>query len=196
MRVRSPRATALSWLLAASLLPACAAPPNREIADAQAALAVARTAGAERYAAKSYEAAAHAYKLANEAVMAGDYRLALNRAIESREQAQNAARESADLHARARDEVQRAMTDVATLQAEAAARAEAAERAGTSRRVVREAHQVMAEVNGDVQEAGAAIAAQDYAGAQPLLEAVKGRLQKVIASLDAARASQTKKPRS
>jgi len=195
MRVRSPRATALSWLLAASLFPACAAPPNREIADAQAALGKARSAGAERYATKTYEAAALAYRLANEAVMAGDYRLALNRAIESREQAQSATRESSDIHARVRDEVQKVMAEVATLQAEAAVRAETADKSGTARRVVREAHQVMAEVSDDVQKASAAMTAQDYAGAQPLLVAVKQRLEKVIASLAAVPASQTKKAR-
>jgi len=72
------------------LVTACAAPPNREIADAQQALAAAKAAGAERYASDTYRAATEAYRLANEAVGTGDYRLALNRALESRAHAQTA----------------------------------------------------------------------------------------------------------
>jgi hypothetical protein len=195
MRLWSPRATALLWLLAASLFSACAAPPNKEIADAQTALAAARAAGAERYAAKTYQAASLAYKLANDAVMAGDYRLALNRALESRDQAQTAARESADEQTRARDEVQRAMTDAFTLLSDALAKVDAAEKSGAPRRAVRDARQALAQMNDDVQKAGAAMKAEDYAGARPLLASVKARLTKTLASLAAATPAQSRKPR-
>jgi hypothetical protein len=193
MRLCSPRATVLICLLAASVFAACAAPPNKEIGDAQAALAAARAAGAERYAPTTYQAAATAYKLANDAVMAGDYRLALNRALESRDQAQTAARESADEQKRARDETERALLDMATLLSEAGSKADEAERARVPRRVVREARQVLAEVNDDVQKAGTAIKAEDYATAQPLLIAVKARLEKIIATLTAAMPVQSRK---
>src|SRR5688572_5406 len=96
MRHWSPCATAAAGCLAMLLVTACAAPPNREIADAQQALAAAKAAGAERYASDTYRAATEAYRLANEAVGTGDYRLALNRALESRDHAQRASRTAED----------------------------------------------------------------------------------------------------
>jgi hypothetical protein len=188
----SQGAAALVWSLAFVVL-ACAAPPNKEIGDAQQALNAARAAGAERFAPKPYEAAAEAYRLANQAVLAGDYRLALNRALESREHAQTAKRESSDIQNRVRDDVQRALADVATLLASAGSRIEDAERAHLPARVIREARQAVAQVNGDVQEASASIKAQDYASAQPLLARVKPHLEKAIASIDAAMPAQSRR---
>ena len=174
---------------------ACAAPPNKEIADAQQALDAARAAGAERYAPKEFASAADAYKQANQAVLAGDYRLALNRALESRDHALTATRESADIQERVRDEVQRALADVATLLAQAGSRIEAAERARVQTRAIREARQAVAQVNGDVQKASASIKAEDYASAQPVLARVKGRLEAAIASLEKAMPAQSQRRR-
>ncbi len=180
---------------AAFVMSACAAPPNKEIADAQQALDTARAAGAERYAPKEFAAAADAYKQANQAVLAGDYRLALNRALESRDHALTATRESADIQERVRVEVQRALADVATLLAQAGSRIEAAERARVQTRAIREARQAVAQVNGDVQKASASIKAEDYASAQPVLARVKGRLEAAIASLDKAMPAQSQRRR-
>ena len=194
---RLERAAAFhAWLVAllvSTLLPACAAPPNREIADAQNALAAARAAGAERHAPDAYGAAADAYRLANEAVMAGDYRLALNHALESRQRAEDAARESDDAQDRARADVQRSMVDVATSLALAGARIVDADRAGAPRQTIRALQEAVAEVNDDVQKAGAAMNAEDYAGAEPLLVSVKSRLDDVLRRLDEAIAAQSKK---
>ena len=181
-------------LLVSTFVSACAAPPNREIADAQEALSTARTAGAERHAPDAYSAAADAYRLANEAVMAGDYRLALNHALESRERAEAAARESADAQARARADVQRSMIDVTMMLAQAAAGIEEAERASVPRKTIRAAQQALAAVNDDVQKAGAAMNSEDYAGAEPLLIGVKSRLQDILTQLDEALAAQSRKP--
>jgi hypothetical protein len=190
---RHPRlGVALVWL-AALVAAACGAPPNRELADAEEALRVARTAGAERYAPETYTAAAEAYRLANEAVLAGDYRLALNHALESRDQAQSAARESADRHARARDDVHRSMVDVAMLLAEAGALIAQAERVGLSRPMVRDAHEAVAQLSDDVQEAGAAVKAESYAQAEPLLIDVTVQLAEIVGALDAALAAQSQK---
>jgi hypothetical protein len=96
------RSSRPAFLAAALLVCACAEPPNKEIGQAQGAVDSARAIGADRYAPEEYAAATTALKQAGDAVNDRDYRLALNHAIESREHAQNAAREAADRRARAR----------------------------------------------------------------------------------------------
>lgn len=174
---------------------ACAAPPNKEIGDAQNALKAAQAGGAQQYAPESYAEAEDAYRRANQAVLAGDYRLALNYALESREHAQNATRQSADANVRARDEVQRLMIDVTGLLAQTVALTEQAERANVSPRVVREARQSLAQLNGDVQKASAAMAEKNYVGARPLLLGVKERLEKTNASVQRVMPAQSSKRR-
>jgi Domain of unknown function (DUF4398) len=83
--------------------------------QAQGAIDAARAAGADRYATTEYAAATDALKNANEAVAVRDYRLALNYALESREQAQNAARGAAD--AKARRLLQQSRADLAAAEA-------------------------------------------------------------------------------
>jgi hypothetical protein len=191
--LRSSRARLV--VLSAALLTtlACTAPPNREIGDAEAALKGAKAAGAEQYAPESYAEAAEAYRLANEAVLAGDYRLALSRALESREHSQSATRESADVHARTRDEVLRSMTDVATLLARAGAELESAERRRVPRPLIREVRDTLALVDADVQKASAAIDQQDFVSAKGTLADVKARLDKALASLTSNRPVQPPK---
>ena len=177
----------LAWLLVALLASACAAPPNKEMDQAQGAIDAARAAGADRYATATYNAATDALKNANEAVGLGDYRLALNHALESREQAQNAAREAAEARARMRSDVEREMTAVAGLLAQANTRLEAARKTPrVQRRALAEAAAAIAEANADVQEAGEAIKAEDYLGAGPALAGVQDRIDKAIAAIDAA----------
>jgi hypothetical protein len=174
-------------LLAALCLSACGEPPNKEMDQAQGAIDAARAAGAEEYAATEFTAATTTLAEANAAVAQRDYRLALNFALESREHAQNAAREAADTRARIRGEVERGMAEVAALLAEANERVTAAGRTRTPRRALRDAQQALAAVNADVQKAGAAMDAGDYMGAQPLLKGLKERIEQVIASVSAAR---------
>src|SRR3979490_1988429 len=89
-------------LLAAVAGAACGDPPNKEMDQAQGAIDAARAAGADRYAATEYTAATDALKRSQDAVAQRDYRLALNEALDSREHAQNAAREGADTKAQLR----------------------------------------------------------------------------------------------
>jgi hypothetical protein len=185
-----------AWLLATLLvLPACAEPPSKEINQAQGALDAARAAGAEQYATAEYRSAADALKAANDAVAMRDYRLALNNALDSRERAQNAARLAAETRARVRSEVERAMADVAGLLARANARVAAAERSRSARRTLREAQQLLASVNDDVQKAGAAMKAEDYAAAQPALMGIRERLGRVMYLLEQPQASQSSRRR-
>jgi hypothetical protein len=183
-----------AWLLAALLvLPACAEPPNKELGQAQGALDAAKAAGAQQYAPAEYQTAADSLKAANDAVTQRDYRLALSNALDSRERAQNAARQAAETRARVRSEVERGMAEVAALNAQANARVAAAEKSRAPRRNLREAQQLLAGVNADVQKAGAAMQAEDYLAAQPALSGIKERIEQVLRLLEPPAASQTPK---
>ena len=182
-------------IVAALHLSACAEPPNKEIDQAQGAIDAARAAGAEQYAPEEYSAATTALKQANDAVVQGDYRLALTHALESRERAQDAAREGADTRARIRGEVERGMAEVAAVLAQANARVTAAGRTRVPPRTLRAAQQALASVNADVQKAGAAMKAGDYMGAQPILQGLKERIEQVIATLDRPAGAQSTRRR-
>jgi len=159
--------------------------------QAQGALDAARAAGAEQYAPAEYQTAADSLKAANDAVTQRDYRLALNNALESRERAQNAARQAAETRARVRSEVERSMAEVASLLAQANARVANAEKSRGPRRNLREAQQLLARVNEDVQKAGAAMKAGDYLGAQPALSGIKERIGQVTSLISQPATSQS-----
>jgi hypothetical protein len=178
-------------VLAALCIAACGEPPNKEMDQAQGAIDAARAAGAEQYAADEYTAATTALKQANDAVTQRDYRLALNFALESREHAQNAARDAAETRARVRGEVERGLAEVAALLAQANSRVAAAEKTRVPRRTLRDAQQNLARVNDDVQKAGAAMQAEDYRSVQPVVDGLKERIQAIIAALDAAAGAQS-----
>jgi hypothetical protein len=178
-------------LAGALLVSACAEPPNKELGQAQGAIETARAAGADRYAPDEFKAATDAFAQAGDAVNDRDYRLALNHAIESREHAQNAAREAADTRAKIRGDLERTMAEVAALLAQANTKMAAAERGRVPRRSLRAAQQALAQVNEDVQKAGAAMQSNDYMAAQPALNGVKDRIEAVIKSLDEMTASQS-----
>jgi hypothetical protein len=176
----------LAWLLVAFLASACGEPPNKEMDQAEGAIDAARAAGADRYAATEYKAATDALTSANTAVAQGDYRLALNYALESREHAQNSAREAAETRARLRGEIERHMAEVAALMAQAGTRLEAARKTRAPRRALDETAVVIAGVNEDVQKAGEAIKADDYVAARAALDGVKERIQQAITAIDEA----------
>ena len=178
-------------LFSIALVAACAEPPNNEINQAQGAIDAARAAGADRYADSEFTAATTALNQANDAVTQRDYRQALNFALESREHAQNAAREAAENRARIRGEVERSMAEIAALLAQANVRLDDAERARVPRQTLRAARQSLAQINAAVQKAGEAIKADDYGGAQPALRGVKERAEQTIASIDASLKSQS-----
>ena len=178
-----PRSFASASVIAALVFSACAAPPHKEIDQAQGAIDAARAAGAEQYATTEYSAAVAGLKNANDASAAGDYRLALNYALESREQAQNAAREAADSKASIRAEVERAIADIAILLSQTDTRLRAARRARIASRVVDRAATDLASTNANVQKAGEAISAGDYLAAKNELEGVKERIEKAFAAI-------------
>jgi flagellar hook-basal body complex protein FliE len=176
------------WLPAACAcvalaLTACADPPNKEMDQAQGAIDAARAAGADRYAAGEYTAATDALTRSQAAVTQRDYRQALNEALDSREHAQNSAREAADTKAQLRGEVERDMAQIAALIAEANTRMAAATRARVPRRILDGPRQELAAVDESVQKAGAAIKADDYLSAKAALQGVQERITKAMRAL-------------
>jgi hypothetical protein len=182
MQVRSLRAS----LLALLLLTACGTPPHKEMEQAQGAIDAARAAGAERYAAEELAAATGSLTLATNAAKERDNRLALNHALESREHAQNATRIAAEARQRLHSDVERAMTEMKQLLAQANGRLASAEKSRLPRRTIDDARKSIAAANDDVQKAGAADQAQDFSAAQAALSGAKKRVSQTITRLDAA----------
>jgi len=183
----------LALVLAAVLVlvAACAEPPTTEMDRAQGAIDAARAAGAQQYAPTEYAAATTALESANDAVAGGDYRLALNYALQSHEYAQNAARETANTKARTRADVERAITDITALVADGQARIAAATRARVPPAPLTRATDALAAARTSLQKAGEAVAAGDYLAANAALEGVKEGVEKALAELDAASGSQS-----
>jgi hypothetical protein len=163
--------------------------------QAQGAIDAARAAGAEQYAREEYTAAVDALKRAHDAVGQSDYRLALNNALDSRERAQNAARQAADGKAQARGEVERTQAEVSNLLTVVRGRIEVARKTRAPRRVINAATQGLALIEADVQKAGEAVKAGDYLTVRPLLRDIRGRIVKTISDLDQATTSQSPRRR-
>jgi hypothetical protein len=153
--------------------------------QAQGAIDAARAAGADQYAKTEYDAASTALQNAHEAVAAGDYRLALNYALEGREHAQNAARDTADTKARMRSEIERTLAQVDALVAKAQGQISAAERARVPPRLLRQPARDLATV----------VAGGDYLRANQALDGMKERVAKVVADVAAATTPQTSRRR-
>jgi hypothetical protein len=183
------------WSLPAALVVAlvvagCAEPPHKEMDQAQGAIDAARAAGAEQYAREEFTAAVDALKRSTDAVAQSDYRLALNNALDSRERAQNAARQAADGKAQARADVERGMTEITNLTTQARTRLEAARKGRVPRRAVADATRALAAIDADVQKAGETVKAGDYLAARPLLREIRGRIVKTLTYLDQATTTQ------
>lgn len=184
-----PRRQRFSWLatfaIAAVVSIACGEPPSKEIAEAEGAISAARAAGADRYAAAAFSNATSSLASANDAVAQGDYRLALNHALESRESAQNAAREAAETRARLRGDVERVLAETSALLAQARERLSRALAArGPRRPALSDIEHGLAQLSDDVQRASTAIRAEDYAAAQSLLDGLGKRISALMAPVD------------
>lgn len=174
---------------------ACASPPSKEMDQAQGAIDAARAAGAERYAPTEVAAATQALQQAHDAVTARDYRLALNYALESREQAQHAARTAADTLAALRGDVERARAETSASLEQIRARLAGATPAQLPRRQRRSIEQTVAGVEKALQEAGAALEAEDYLEAQRLLNGAKSTIDGLTADLGPPATSQPSRRR-
>jgi methionyl-tRNA synthetase len=172
---------------------ACSEPPQKEIDRAQGAIDAARAAGAERYASDTFKAATSAIQEAHEAVDQRDYRLALSRAIDASERAQQAAREAADGKARVRAEAEQAIQRLATAlqQLRAVMKGEGARAPAT---VLTTARHADSSAEAALQKARALLKREQYLDA---LEAVKGADARITEQIrvvpEAARARQARR---
>src|SRR3954451_16472835 len=108
---RLRRALVSFAVVAAMAGAACGDPPDKEMQQAQGAIDAARAAGADQYAREEFTAAEDALKRSHEAVDQRDYRQALNTALDARERAQAAAKESVNRKAIARADATKALAD-------------------------------------------------------------------------------------
>jgi len=175
--------TGLAIVLSISL-GACADPPEKEMQQAQGAIDAARAAGADKYAADEFAAAQTALQKANSAVADRDYRLALNYALDSREQAQNAAKDAADHKATARTDADRALTDAMSALNDAHIKLKAAETARVPPRLLVPPRQAITDADAAVQKARALFASGDYPGALEAVRPLIGHLHDVAHTLD------------
>jgi len=184
MHLPLPRVSTAAWLsavLAAVLVFAgCAEPPQKELDQAQAAIEVAVSAGAERFAADGLAGARTALMQARDAVNQRDYKLALSHAIDSREKAQAAARAAAGAQATLRREVDTTLVDVTARLDRARA---LIAHGSVPRARLRRARAAEAKLTTLLQEARTAVKAQDYGKAKTLLSAVEKDLDALLAEV-------------
>jgi hypothetical protein len=170
-------------------------PPEKEMQQAQGALDAARAAGADKYATEEFNAAQTALAHAREAVTQRDYRLALDRALDSRERAQNAAKEAADGKATARTEADRALT-AAQAQLDAAdARLKAAEAGNVAARLLTGPRRTIDTARTSVQEARATFEKGDYLDIATKVNAATASLPAALEQIESASASSGRRRR-
>jgi len=144
-------------------------PPNKEIQQAQQAIDAARTSDAERYATDDFRAAQAALTRAQAAVVARDYRQALNDALDARDRAQTASKNAVDRKAVTKTEVDRALHDAALAIVDARARLRTAETTRRPRAQVVAIRREIADAEKRVQEARTLFEKGDYLSAGTLL---------------------------
>ena len=147
----------------------CGEPPTKEMNQAQGAIDAARAAGADRYAPDEYQAAVDALDARRTPSAQRDYRLALNDALDSRERAQNAAREASSERAEARSRAERTLAEVTTALAVAAVKLDKAAEAKVPAKSLAGPRDVIVATQRQVQEAGTLLGQEDYIGAHKAL---------------------------
>ena len=183
---------------AVALLAACSEPPRKELDRAQGAIDAARAAGAEEYAHDPFTAATTALQEAHAAVEDRDYRLALSRAVEASEQAQEAARAAADGKAAARSSSETALGAATALFAQLQARITAAEAARVPAKDLKATRTAASGAASALQEARAQMAEGKYVQASDALTAVRTDIEAQIHAVNtliADRAARTTRRR-
>ena len=173
-------------VIAALAVAACGDPPEKEIQQAQGAIDTARAAGADQYAQSEFAAAEDALKRAHEAVVQRDYRLALNNALDARERALAAAKESADRKTTARADAERELLDAMTALNEMHTKARAAEANHLPAKTLLSVRKVITDSEDAVQKARAAFDTSDYLTAIAQARETRARLLATAKEVDAA----------
>jgi hypothetical protein len=154
--------------------------------QAQGAIDAARAAGAEQFAKDEFVAALDSLRRSEEAVKQGDYRLALSLAIDGRSRAQNAARLAGEARAKLRGEAERAVGEVDALLTLARERLADPTVAALPRRTLQVARNTVTSVEKSMQEARAALKAEDYDRTMQRTKGLTARMQAALGTIDAA----------
>ncbi len=173
-------------LLFTLVLFACSEPPQKEIDRAQGAIDAARAAGAEQYATAEFAEATGALQQAHDAVEQRDYRLALSRALDASQRAQEAARQAADGRAAARSEAEAAVHASAAAVQQLETKLETLSGNRLPEAVLAPARQALTDGQRTVQEARAAIAAGQYTQARDGVKDTVANISAQIRALDEA----------
>jgi hypothetical protein len=173
-------------ICAVALSIGCSAPPQKEIDRAQQAIDAARTAGADKYAPEAYAAATAALQQSHEAVDQRDYRLALSRAVDASDRAQEAARAAAENKARARSASEAAVNSANAALMQLEARVKAAEAARVPPRELVPAREAITDAQATLQEARALLAAENYSAASGAVTGLDEQIRSEIRVVEAA----------
>ena len=182
-----PRLSVLLCTAALLVLTAgCSEPPQKEIDRAQQAIDTARAAGAEQYAPETFAAATAALKQSHEAVEQRDYRLALSRAVDASDRAQDAAREAADNKTKARRETEATINTANAALMQLEARIKTAEAARVPLREIAPARTTVKDASAALQKARSALGADDLRGAVAAVEGLEEQIRSEIRVVEAA----------
>jgi hypothetical protein len=185
----------LAALLSALLIcAACSEPPQKEIDHAQGAIDAARAAGAEQYATEAFTAATTALQQAHDAVSQRDYKLALSRALDASERAQEAARNAADGKAAARSRSEAAVTGSMRALDLLQARIKAAETARVPAKDIKPAHAAAAHAATVLQEARAGIQKGNFVEVSASLKALRAEIDAQVHAVDQVIEARTSRP--
>jgi hypothetical protein len=176
----------LVLLCTIALTAACSEPPQKEIDRAQGAIDAARAAGAERYATAEFTAATTSLRQAHEAVDQRDYRLALSRALDASERAQQSARQAADGKARARGDAEAGIAVTATAVQQLRSALKAAESARLPSSVLTAARQAASSSESALQNARTLLKREQYLDARDAVNGVHEKIQAQMQALNEA----------
>jgi hypothetical protein len=194
--MRRLRHALLSFAVAAAIASAaCTDPPEKEMQQAQGAIDAARAAGADQYARDEFAAAEGALKRARDAVDQRDYRQALNDALDARERAQTAAKDTVNNKATARVDAEKAIADADAALAESRGKLKAAENGRAVQKSVAAANRSVGEHERRVQEARTAFDRGDYLAAIEQARSAAADLRATTRDLDTAATTGTRRHR-
>ncbi len=171
-----PAALLLTLLVTATPLAACSTPPTKERHQAEGAIAAARAATADTYATDELRAAEAALVRYDTAVAQGDYRQALNAALDARDRAYAAARQASTAKAEARSRAERLALELTTLIQTATSRLSPRATSAAASRL----RQALADSTSSLQEARTLLEDGQYLPAITALEAGLAPLRKEL----------------
>ena len=167
-------------LCAVAICAGCSAPPQKELDRAQGAIDAARAAGAERYASAEFSAATSSLQQAHEAVAQRDNRLALLRALDASERAQQAARQAADGKAKARSDAETEVASTTAAARQLRSAITAAEAARIPAATLAVARKTVTSAEASLQKARALLKSEQYLEAHQTLQGVGDQILQQI----------------